>query len=176
CSALLDARARDAGGRIYAIEGARDGDRVHTFGDLKRRADRMAVALAKLGVGPDDVVSYQLPNWFDAAALACAVDRVGAVQNPIITIYREREVWCAGGGARSGVLGGAGLVRGLDPRELARTVQRESSELEHVLTMRAEPPPGQRSLESLEDEPAAPLGSSPLGPHDVSFVLYTSGT
>jgi cyclohexanecarboxylate-CoA ligase len=175
-SALLDARASDAGDRTYIVEGSRKGDRAHTFGDLKRRADRMAVALRKLGVGAGDVVSYQLPNWFEAAALSCAIDRVGAVQNPIITIYREREVGFACRQARSRVLVVPGVVRNVDHRELARTVQREATELEHVVTVRAEPLPGQRTLESLEDEPPAPLGPSPLGPHDVSFVLYTSGT
>jgi acyl-coenzyme A synthetase/AMP-(fatty) acid ligase len=175
-SALLDARAADAGDRVYCIAGSRTGDRAHTFGDLKRRADRMAVALASLGVRPGDVVSYQIPNWFEAVALACAIDRVGAIQNPIITIYREREVGFACRQARARVLVVPGVVRGFDHRELARTVQRESTDLEHVLTLRADPLPGQRTLESLEDEPRTPLGPSPLGPHDVSFIFYTSGT
>jgi cyclohexanecarboxylate-CoA ligase len=175
-STLLDARARAAGDRIYVIEGSRDGDRVHTFGDLKRRADRMAVALRKIGVGEGDVVSYQLPNWFEAAALACAIDRVGAVQNPIITIYREREVGFACRQAGSRVLVVPGVVRTVDHRELARAVQRHAPALERVVTVRAEPLAGQRALETLEDEPRTPLGASPLGPHDVSFVLYTSGT
>jgi acyl-CoA synthetase (AMP-forming)/AMP-acid ligase II len=55
-------------------------------------------------------------------------------------------------------------------------VQRDATDLEHVLTVRAEPLAGQRALESLEAEPSAPLAPSPLGPHEVSFVLYTSGT
>jgi cyclohexanecarboxylate-CoA ligase len=175
-SALLDARARDTRDSVYIIAGSREGDRSFTFGDLKRRADRMAVALAKLGIGAGDVVSYQLPNWFDAAALSCAIDRVGAVQNPIITIYREREVGFACRQARSRALIVSGVARGFDHRELARTVQRESPDLEHVLTVRAEPLPGQRALELFEDDPTTPLGPSPLGPHDVSFVFYTSGT
>ena len=175
-SSLLDARAADAGDRVYWIACSRTGERTYTFGDLKRRADRMAVALTTLGIRPGDVVSYQIPNWFEAVALACAVDRVGAVHNPIITIYREREVGFACRQARARVLVVPGVVRGFDHRELARTVQREASDLEHVLTLRADPLPGQRTLESLEDDPRTPLGPSPLGPHDVSFVLYTSGT
>jgi non-ribosomal peptide synthetase component E (peptide arylation enzyme) len=175
-SALLDARATDSGDRVYCIAGSRTGDTTHTFGDLKRRADRMAVALAGLGVRPGDVVSYQIPNWFEAVAFACAVDRIGAVQNPIITIYREREVGFACRQASAKVLVVPGVVRGVDHRELARTVQSESPDLEHVVTLRAEPLPGQRALESLERDPTAPLGPSPLGPHDVSFILYTSGT
>ena len=90
-SALADRRAATDGDRVVLIEGRRDGDRVVTFAGLKARADRMAVALRRLGLGQGDVVSWQLPNWVDAAALAIAIDRVGAVSNPIITIYRERE-------------------------------------------------------------------------------------
>jgi cyclohexanecarboxylate-CoA ligase len=175
-STLLDARAGDAPDRIYAVEGSRDGDRTHTFADLKARSDRMAVALRGLGVRAGDVVSYQLPNWFEAAAFACAVDRLGAVQNPIITIYREQEVGFACRQARSRVLVVPGVVRGYDHRELARTVQQGAPDLEHVLTLRAEPLSGQRALESLEATPPAPLGPSPMGPHDVAAILYTSGT
>ncbi len=175
-SALLDARAADSGERIYCIAGSRTGDATHTFGDLKRRADRMTMALTALGVRAGDVVSYQIPNWFEAVAFACAVDRIGAVQNPIITIYREREVGFACRQSRAKVLVVPGVVRGFDHRELARTVQAESPDLEHVLTLRADPLPGQRTLESLERDPTTPLGPSPLGPHDVSFILYTSGT
>jgi len=175
-SALLDARARDMPERVYLIEGKREGGRSYTFRDLKARADRMAVALRKLGVGPGDVVSWQLPNWSEGPALACAIDRVGAVSNPIITIYRERELGFICRQARSRVLIVPGTVRGVDHRALAESARRESSHLEHVLTVQADPAPGQRALESLEEDPPAPLGPSPLGPHDVSMIFYTSGT
>lgn len=175
-SALLDARAAASAERPYLIESSRDGDRIHSFAHLKARADRMATALVRLGIGRGDVVSYQLPNWIEAAALACAIDRVGAIQNPIITIYREQEVGFAVRQARSRALVVPGVVRGIDHRELARTVQGAAPDLEHVVTVRADPLPGQRALESLEETPAHPLGSSPLGPHDVSAVFYTSGT
>ena len=138
-SALLDARqARDAG-RVFIIEGLREGGRQFTFGDLKTRADRMAVALGKLGVGAGDVVSWQLPNWFEGAALAAAIDRVGAVSNPIITIYREREVGFVCRQSRAKVLIVPGLVRGVDHRELAQAVRAQAPDLEHVLTVRAAP-------------------------------------
>jgi len=162
--------------RVYLIEGKREGGRSYTFRDLKARADRMAVALRKLGVGPGDVVSWQLPNWFEGPALACAIDRIGAVSNPIITIYREREVGFICRQARSRVLVVPGTVRGVDHRALAESARRESPELEHVLTVQADPAPGQRALEPLEEDPPGPLGPSPLGPHDVAMVFYTSGT
>ena len=175
-SALLDARLPGDAGRVFLIEGLRAGGRQFTYGDLARRADRMAVALRRLGLGVGDVVSWQLPNWFEGAALAVAIDRIGAVSNPIITIYREREVGFVCRQARSRALVVPGLVRGTDHRDLAAAVQASAPALEHVLTVRAEPAAGQRALEAYEDDPPAPLGPSPLGPHDVSAVFYTSGT
>ena len=128
-SAMLDARAAATPDRVYLIEGKREGGRTLTFAALKARADRMVVALARLGVGPGDVVSWQLPNWLEGAALAAAIDRVGAVSNPIITIYREREVGFVCRQARSRVLVVPGLVRGVDHRELAAAVRASASDL-----------------------------------------------
>lgn len=175
-SALLDARLAADAGRVFLIEGLREGGRQFTYGDLKRRADRMAVALARCGVRAGDVVSWQLPNWFEGAALAVAIDRLGAVSNPIITIYREREMAFVCRQARSRVLVVPGEVRGVDHRELGRAVRAVAPDLERVLTVRAAPAAGQQALESLEDDPTAPLPPSPLGPHDVSMLFYTSGT
>src|SRR5207247_7106626 len=123
-----------------------------------------------------EVVSWQLPHWFEAAALAVAIDRVGAVSNPIITIYREREVSFVCRQARPRALVVPGVVRGVDHRELATAVRARAPDLEHVLTVRAAPGAGMRALEALEETPPAPRGPSPHGPHDVSMLFYTSGT
>src|SRR5437016_5273670 len=173
-SAMLAERVRRTPERVYLIEGRREGGRSYTFGDLAARAERIAGALLALGVRPGDVVSWQLPNWFEGAALAVAIDRLGAVSNPIITIYREREMTfvCRQAGAR--VLVVPGVVRGVDHRELARAVRAAAPDLEHVLTVRAEPGPGMRALEALEAAP--PSRPTPHGPHDVSMLFYTSGT
>src|SRR5947209_2334672 len=56
----------------------------------------------------------------------------------------------------------------------ARAVRAAAPDLEHVLTVRAEPGPGMRALEALERAPTAP--TTPHGPHDVSMLFYTSGT
>src|SRR5881396_3662928 len=166
-SAMLAERARRTPERVYLIEGRREGGRSYTFGDLAARAGRMAAALLGLGVRPGQVVSWQLPNWFEGAALAVAIDSIGAVSNPIITIYREQEVGFVCRQARSRVLVVPGVVRGVDHRELARAVRAHAPELEHCLTIRAAPGEGMRALEELEAEPGAPLPPSPLGPHDV---------
>jgi cyclohexanecarboxylate-CoA ligase len=175
-STLLAARAARGPDRVFVIEGQREGGRSFTFADVAARAERMAVALQRLGVVAGDVVSWQLPNWIESVALAAAIDRVGAVSNPIITIYREQEVGfvCRQSGAK--VLIVPGVVRGVDHRELARAVQATAPALTTVATIRAEPLDGQHAFEPLEAAPAAPLPPSPHGPHDVAMIFYTSGT
>ncbi len=55
-------------------------------------AQSVAAALAERGVKAGDVVSWQLPTTLEAAVLMAACARLGAVQNPIIALLREREV------------------------------------------------------------------------------------
>src|SRR5947207_5242584 len=173
-STMLAERVRRTPDRVFMIEGRREGGRSYTFRDLFERGEHFAVALRRLGIGTGDVVSWQLPNWFEAAALAAAIDRIGAVSNPTITIYRERELSLVCRQARSRALVVPGVVRGVDYRELARVVRAAAPDLEHVLTVRAEPGPGMRALEALEAAP--PSRPTPHGPHDVSMLFYTSGT
>ena len=40
-----------------------------TFGEVERIARRLAAGLRERGVGPGDVVAFQLPNWMEAAAV-----------------------------------------------------------------------------------------------------------
>lgn len=35
-----------------------------TFGELAGRVDRIAAGLAQIGIGRGDVISFQLPNWW----------------------------------------------------------------------------------------------------------------
>src|SRR5437899_502474 len=175
-STMLAARARATPDRTFLIEGRREGRRRYTFADLAARAERMAGALGRIGVGAGDVVSWQLPNWFESAALAAAIDGLGAVSNPIISIYRAEEVTFVCRQTRSRVLVVPGVVRGVDHREMARAVRQAAPDLEHVLTVRAEPGEGMRALEALEATPRSSAPPAPPGPHDVSMLFYTSGT
>jgi cyclohexanecarboxylate-CoA ligase len=70
---------------------AADGETV-TFGQFRDRAARVAAGLHGRGIGTGTVVSWQLPTRIDTVVLSLALSRLGAVQNPIIHLYREREV------------------------------------------------------------------------------------
>ncbi len=59
---------------------------------LREAAEATAAALSSRGVRAGTVVSWQLPTSLEAAVLLLALARIGAVQNPLIPILREREV------------------------------------------------------------------------------------
>ena len=63
--------------------------RTLTAATLCEAAERTA---AGLGLNSESTVSWQLPNCLEAVVLMMAGARVGAIQNPIIPILREREV------------------------------------------------------------------------------------
>ena len=69
-----------------------DGDRVTTFAQYRELCARAAAGLRALGVAAGTNVSWQLPTWTESAVLVGALCRLGAVQNPMLPIYRYREV------------------------------------------------------------------------------------
>ncbi len=152
-----------------------DGSTRLTVGEFVSRAEAVAAGLVATGIEPGDVVSWELPNWWEAAALAVALDWVGAVSNPIIPIYREREVSFIARQARSRMLVVPGSFRGFDYRGLARSVRSESEHLEHVVVVRDEPGEGMLSFEELMRSTAVPPRHL-RSPHDVAMLFYTSGT
>jgi acyl-CoA synthetase len=63
-----------------------------TFGDVEVLARRLAAGLRARGVGPGDVVAFQLPNWVEAAATFWASAFLGAVVVPIVHFYGPKEL------------------------------------------------------------------------------------
>src|SRR5580704_16407649 len=63
-----------------------------TAAAFRDRSEQVARRLAGLGVAPGDRVSWMLPSNVSTFVLMAALTRLGAVQNPIVTIYGERDV------------------------------------------------------------------------------------
>ena len=127
----LDAVAAATPDRIAAI----DPRGQLTYGELKRRSDRAALGLLELGVRPGDVVSYQLPNWTEFLVLHHAATRIGAVNNPLIPIYRDREVGFMVGLAESKVLVIPQEFRGYDYPAMVERLRPQWPALQHVLVV-----------------------------------------
>ena len=142
-----------------------------TFAQLRARAERVAAALAERGVGPDVPVSWQLPTWIESLVLVAALARLGAVQNPLLPIYREREIGFIVREARPRWLVVPREFRGFDHAALARRVLDEVAReggprVELLICDRALPDADPATL-----PPFAPPAGEPL-----RWIFYTSGT
>jgi acyl-CoA synthetase (AMP-forming)/AMP-acid ligase II len=79
-----------------------------TFRDVELVARRLAGGLRERGVGPGDVVVFQLPNWMEAAAVFWATALLGAVMVPVVHFYGRKEVGYILGSVKPKVFIGTG--------------------------------------------------------------------
>ncbi len=63
-----------------------------TMADIDRAARAFASSLRALGVGPGDVVVFQLPNWVEAGIVFWGAAYVGAVVVPVVHFYGAKEL------------------------------------------------------------------------------------
>src|SRR5688572_8268634 len=124
---LVEARAKATPDRDMAVD--EDG-RELTFGGYRAAAERAAAGLAQLGVGPGTNVSWELPTWLESLVLVAALARVGAVQNPLIPIYRAREVGFITGQTGARLLIVPSVWRGFDYQAMAEEVAAGSDGLD----------------------------------------------
>ena len=87
--ALVVARADATPDALLVVD---EHDRVLTFGDLRVRSELVAADLALRGVCEGTRVAWQLPTSIDAIVLVGALARLGAVQVPLLPLYRAREL------------------------------------------------------------------------------------
>ena len=148
----------------------------HTFGDVLAMARRLAGGLRARGVGPGDVVAFQLPNWVEAAVSFWAAAFLGAVVTPIVHFYGPKEV--AYILRRTGVraLVTAARFGRQDYLAALEDVRAQAPALEVVGVVGEGPvPPWAVSFETLAD--GAPLPAPlPVDPSAPALVAYTSGT
>ena len=63
-----------------------------TFAEVDLSARALAGALHDQGVGPGDVIMFQLPNWVEAGITFWAAAYLGAVVVPVVHFYGPKEV------------------------------------------------------------------------------------
>lgn len=144
-----------------------------TFQALADRVDRLARGLTQLGIKRGDVISLQLPNWWQFHVLHLAALRIGAVTNPLMPIFRERELDFMLGLAESKLLVVPRHFRGFDHEAMAKRLQPNLPALRHVLVVGGE---GDAAFERLFANAAGAAGFIRPDPCDVIQLLYTSGT
>lgn len=162
---LVEERAALTPDQRMAIDEA---GRTLTFAGYRDWCLRAAAGLAERGVAEGTNVSWILPSRFESLVLAGALARLGAVQNPILPIYRHREVGFILRQSRCRLLIVPGTFRGFDYPPMA-----------HELA--AELPEG-HDLEVIVADPALPDGDPAALPpfradrEALRWLFYSSGT
>ncbi|MEC9340494.1 MAG: AMP-binding protein [Pseudomonadota bacterium] len=180
---ITDCLDRWAAGRPDAVavvtyNSERDSREVLTYGELKARSDEAAVALVQMGVDVGDVVAFQLPNWWEFIALHLACVRIGAVSNPLMPIFRQRELAFMLRFCDAKVLVVPRRFRGFDYPAMVADLRAGLPALEHLLVVDGG---GETDASRLfcPVEPAQIEDLSaqrPADPNRVIQLMYTSGT
>lgn len=177
---FLDEAAAAAPGKTASV----DVRGSYSYSELKALVDRCALGLLKLGVGAGDVVSIQLPNWREWLVVHYAAVRIGAITNPLIPVYRDREIGFMMERARAKVVVIPSTFRDYDYPAMITRLRPRLPSLEHVLVVDAGPglAEGFTSWESFmataweqRRDPAALAALRP-DPNSVSLLIFTSGT
>jgi cyclohexanecarboxylate-CoA ligase len=162
------------GFRIDRIDGRR-----LTYAELGDLVARAAASLKRLGLDRGDIISVQMPNWWEFAVITLAAFRIGAVINPLMPIFREREMAYMLDFAESKMLITPGLFRGFDHEAMAAALKTSLPKLEHVVIVDGEGPNSfEAALLAQEDRLAAPpVGDpGPMAADEMSVLMFTSGT
>lgn len=157
----------------------------YTYAELKQLVDRAAFGLLALGVEPGDVVSIQLPNWREWLVIHYAAVRIGAVTNPLIPIYRDREVGHMMQRAHTKVLFVPAEFRKYDYPAMAARLRPTLPELETIVVLGAPEQEGHDGVTSWERFIGTPweeghsdgeLTALRPDPNSLALLMFTSGT
>jgi acyl-CoA synthetase (AMP-forming)/AMP-acid ligase II len=171
---LIDERLRANAGLELRIWSATRPART-TLGEVRDLALRVAGGLRARGVGPDDVVAFQLPNWVEAAATFYGVGLLGAVLVPIVHFYGAKEVRFILAQCGAKALVTAASFRRNDYLAALASFRSELPALETVAVVGGAAPPGTIAFADLIAAP--PLaGPARVDPDAPAVVAYTSGT
>ena len=164
---LIEKRAERSPDRRVLVD---EHGRELTFGQLRDHALSVSAGLVEQGVAPGATVSWQLPSTIDTVVVMAALCRLGVVQNPIIHLYREREVGFALNqtGASHFII--PGVWRGVDFLDVAKRGCEGLRPLPRIIDLSEGMPSGDPGL-----LPPPPALVEPAEA-EVSWIFYTSGT
>ncbi|HEX2214902.1 MAG TPA: AMP-binding protein [Mycobacterium sp.] len=166
---LVQSAARENPDRVVLVD---DYGRRLTNCQLRDSAERTAAALAERGVGEGVVVSWQLPTTLETMVVMVALTRLAAVQNPILPIWREREVGFATTQLGTQVILVPGLWRGFDHVALAEEL---ASRQPMTVVVIDHETPVTDGLRLPAGDPAT-LPPAPVSDTVPRWVYYSSGT
>ena len=151
-----------------------EGERVVTRGEVWDQSLRLAGFFLRRGLNPGDVISFQLPNWIEAAVIALAARMCGLVINPIPPIYREAETAHILKDCGARMIFVPGLFRKHDHRAMIEQLRSQLPALQDIVTVRAESALDWDTVTG--GDPADEAALPEVDPGATIIAMYTSGT
>ena len=164
---LIESRAAATPNALLSLD---EFDRRLSFGEYREACLSAACGFAERGIQPGQAVSWLLPTRHEALILIGALARLGARQNPILPIYREREVGFITRQSSARLLVLPSEFRGFNYKKMGSQLVEEEPELEMLVVD-----------DSLPDAHGHPLPDfselkSTLQSDPIRWLFYTSGT
>ena len=158
-----------------------------TYAQLADQVDVAAYALDAAGIGPGDVIGIQLPNWNEWLITHLAALRVGAITNPLIPIYRDREIGFMADKAEVNVLFVPGDFRNYDYVAMVERLRQKLPTLHKTVVVRAGSSFGDSDFytgwkdflatgRNQRDTAPKDFTSQRPSPNELSLIMFTSGT
>ena len=152
-----------------------------TWAEIKDRCDRLATALARLGIKKGDRVGIMLPNCPQYVFAAFAILRIGAIVVNVNPLYTPREIAVVAKDS------GMRLLIALDALVPAALAVRDQTSIENVMitsaaeySVAAAQCPEMKGTHRLSDVLSSVSGpdlpSVSIDEHDVAVLQYTGGT
>jgi cyclohexanecarboxylate-CoA ligase len=173
--------ARPDGTAVVAYDSQTGQRTAKTYAELNRIVNRIALGLVGHGIEAGDVVAAQLQNsWhFNALYLACV--RVGAVMNPLMPIFRHRELSFMLSFGQAKAIFVPHYFRGFDYPAMIGELRPDLPALDHMFVVGGDGADSfdacflDRAWEEEMDRDAVFADRRPSA-NDVSLLMYTSGT
>ncbi|MBV1688945.1 AMP-binding protein [Novosphingobium sp. G106] len=157
--------------RVLLVEQGRE----YSAAALYDEAVLLASALRRRGLQPGDVLSYQIPNWYEGSVINVAAALAGLIVNPLVPIYREREVRFMMEDVGTRMVFVPEQFRGHDYAQMFEKVNETLDRPVDIVVLRGSRPSAQSYSELL----ASGVADDPLpqvDPDSIYVVMHTSGT
>ena len=164
--------ARKTPGRTAIRYQREDGSRRdYSYAELDRAADRLAAALAALGVERGDRVAIVMPQRFETAVAHIALYRLGAVAMPLSMLFGPDalEYRINDSGTRLALVDETGIDNVLEARRLC-------PQLATLVTVGAAEGRGDADWQALLDAAGEAPKPVDTAADDACVLIYTSGT
>jgi acyl-CoA synthetase (AMP-forming)/AMP-acid ligase II len=162
--------ARDPN-RVMIIEQGRE----YSASELFEEARQLASAMLRRGLRPGDVISYQIPNWYEGSVINIAAALAGLIVNPLVPIYRDNEIRFMVEDVNTRMVFVPERFRSFDYADMYRRVSKTLANPFQIVVLRGDAGE-ETAYADLVKEGAAEHPLPAVDPDSIYVVMHTSGT